>query len=190
MAKVFSSKDQWYVIHVFSGHEQKVRSRILNLAQEEGLEDYIFDVLVPMENVSEIKAGKRKQFKRNFYPGYIIVNMYLLNEKNEVVDITWNFIKRIEGVIRFAGTKGYPSPMSEKDVNSVKAQTKEGAESIRPMVEFKIGDTVNIDSGAFKGELGEVEQVDSENGKLKVSVTMFGRSTLVELEYWEVSIST
>ena len=188
--KILAPRDQWYVIHVFSGHEQKIRTRILNLVEQEELQDYIFDILVPTENISEIKGGEKKQFKRKFYPGYIIINMYLLDEKNKVIDITWNSLKRIEGVIGFAGTKGPPSPISENDIASIKAQAKEGEETTRPVVEFKKGDAVNIESGAFKGELGQVDDVDSERGRLKISVTMFGRSTLVELEYWEVSPAT
>jgi transcriptional antiterminator NusG len=177
---------QWYVVHVLSGQEQKVAKRIRALIEQEELKDKIFEVLVPTEMVSEIRRGKKTETKRKFYPGYIIVNMALLTPDNGLVEETWYFIKEMEGVIGFAGTKDRPIPMRQREVDSMLAQIKEREDSVRPAISFEVGDTVKVADGPFESQNGIVEEIDEEKGKLRVAVTIFGRSTPVELEFWQV----
>jgi len=177
---------QWYVVHVLSGQEQKVRDRILRQVETEEMGDRVFEVLVPMEMVSEVRKGRKTETKRKFFPGYIIVNMNLLTEDNQLVEETWYFIKEMEGVIGFAGTKDRPIPMREREVDGMLAQIKEREESVRPAITFEVGDTVKIADGPFESQTGVVEEIDPEKGKLRVAVTIFGRSNPVELEYWQV----
>ncbi len=177
---------QWYVVHVLSGQEQKVAKRIRALTEQEERKDKIYEVLVPTEMVSEVRRGKKTETKRKFYPGYIIVNMNLLTEDNSLVEDTWYFIKEMEGVIGFAGTKDRPIPMRQREVESMLAQIKEREDSVRPAISFEVGDTVKVADGPFESQNGIVEELDEEKGKLRVAVTIFGRSTPVELEFWQV----
>ena len=179
-------KNQWYVVQVLSGQEQRVRDRIYRQAESEGMTEYIHEVLVPTEMVSEIRRGKKTETKRKFFPGYIIVNMNLLTEENQLVEKTWFFIKEMEGVIGFAGTKDKPMPMRPREVEAMLSQIKEREENVRPAISFEVGDTVKVADGPFQSQNGIVEEIDPERGKLRVSVTIFGRSTPVELEYWQV----
>ncbi len=174
------------MVHVLSGQEQKVAKRIRALTEQEELKDKIYEVLVPTEMVSEVRRGKKTETKRKFYPGYIIVNMSLLTEDNGLVEDTWYFIKEMEGVIGFAGTKDRPSPMRQREVEGMLAQIKEREDSVRPAISFEVGDTVKVADGPFESQNGVVEEIDEEKGKLRVAVTIFGRSTPVELEFWQV----
>jgi len=179
-------RSQWYVVQVLSGQEQKVRDRIKRQAEAEEMTEYIHEVLVPTEMVSEIRRGKKTETKRKFFPGYIIVNMNLLTEDGQLVEKTWYFIKEMDGVIGFAGTKDRPIPMRPKEVEGMLAQIKEREENVRPAISFEVGDVVKVADGPFQSQNGVVEEIDPERGKLRVSVTIFGRSTPVELEYWQV----
>ena len=181
-----SPENQWYVVHVLSGQEGRVRDRILRQREAEEMGDYIYEVLVPTEMVSEIRRGKKTSTKRKFFPGYIIVNMNLLTPDNQLVEKTWYFIKEMEGVIGFAGTKDRPIPMRQSEVDGMLSQIKEREEHARPAISFEVGDTVKVADGPFQSQNGIVEEIDPERGKLRVSVTIFGRSTPVELEYWQV----
>lgn len=181
-----SPENQWYVVHVLSGQEGRVKERILRQRESEEMGDYIFEVLVPTEMVSEIRRGKKTSTKRKFFPGYIIVNMNLLTPDNQLVERTWYFIKEMEGVIGFAGTKDRPIPMRQSEVDAMLSQIKEREEHARPAISFEVGDTVKVADGPFQSQNGIVEEIDPERGKLRVAVTIFGRSTPVELEYWQV----
>jgi transcription termination/antitermination protein NusG len=180
-------REQWYVVHVLSGQENKVRDNMTKRIKSEEMADYVFEVLVPTERVSEVKKGKKTESKRKFYPGYIIVNMWLLEENAKLVDRTWYFIKDTAGVINFAGTKNsLPIPMRPKEVEQMLGQIREREDEARPKIEFEVGDTVKVADGPFESQTGTVEEIDPERGKLRVSVSIFGRSTPVELEYWQV----
>ena len=163
-----------------------MKERILRQRESEEMGEYIYEVLVPTEMVSEIRRGKKTSTKRKFFPGYIIVNMNLLTPDNQLVERTWYFIKEMEGVIGFAGTKDRPAPMRPREVEAMLSQIKEREESVRPAISFEVGDTVKVADGPFQSQNGIVEEIDPERGKLRVSVTIFGRSTPVELEYWQV----
>lgn len=186
MSESNSFRDQWYVVQVLSGQEGKVRDRIARTAEAEGMTEYIREVLVPTEMVSEIRRGKKTEMKKKFFPGYIIVNMNLATEDNQLVEKTWFFIKEMDGVIGFAGTKDRPAPMRPREVEAMLSQIQERQETARPSISFEVGDTVKVADGPFQSQNGVVEEIDPERGKLRVSVTIFGRSTPVELEYWQV----
>jgi len=141
---------------------------------------------LPTERVSEIKKGKKSETTRKFFPGYLIVNMHLLDENNQLVGRTWYFIRETPGVIGFAGTKDKPIPMRQSEVDSMLAQMKEREEKVKPKVSFEVGETVKVADGPFQNQNGIVEEIDPERGKLRVSVTIFGRATPVDLEYWQV----
>lgn len=180
-------KDQWYVVHVLSGQEQKVKARIERLVESEELGDRIFEVLVPTELVSEVRAGKKTEQKKKFFPGYVIINMHLLETATEVVEETWVFMQELDGSIGFAGAKNLPVPMRQREVDSMLGQIEEREGAVRPSIEFEVGDTVKVSDGPFESQTGVVEEIDPERGKLRVAVTIFGRSTPVELEYWQVA---
>ncbi len=186
MSRVPEPTKQWFVVHVLSGQEQRVRKRILHQAEREELGDLIYEVLLPTETGSEIWWGKKTETKRKFFPGYLIINMHLLEEDGGLVDKIWYFIKEMDGVIGFAGTKDKPVPMRRKEVEAMLAQIEEREESVRPAISFEVGDTVKVADGPFQSQNGVVEEIDPERGKLRVAVTIFGRSTPVELEYWQV----
>ncbi len=166
---------------------EKLKFRIK--AEEMG--DHIFQVLMPTEMVAEVKRGKKTESKRKFFPGYLIINMWLLKQgetgATELVDKTWYFIQETDGVIGFAGTRDKPLPMRPKEVEQLLAQIEEREEGARPKVLFEVGDEVRVADGPFESQTGYVEEIDLERGKLRVSVNIFGRSTPVELEFWQVT---
>ena len=141
MAQTLAAKDQWYVVHVLSGQENKVRENIVKRVKTEEMGDLVYDVLLPTERVSEIKKGKKTETTRKFFPGYLIVNMHLLDENNQLVGRTWYFIRNTPGVIGFAGTKDKPIPMRQSEVESMLAQMKEREEKVKPKVSFEVGET-------------------------------------------------
>ena len=159
--------------------------------KQEEMSDIIFEVLLPMERVSEVKKdaqgkGKRSESRRKFFPGYLLINMHMLNENGSVVERAWYFIKETQGVINFAGTRDKPTPMRPKEVEQTLYQIRESSDNVKPKVSFDVGDQVRINDGAFESQIGSVEEIDPEQGKLRVSVNIFGRSTPVDLEYWQV----
>lgn len=188
MAKIPPANDQWYVIQVLSGQETKVRDSMERRIQTEEMGDCIFEVLVPQERVSEVRGGQKREANRKFYPGYIIVNMHLLQEDHTLVDRTWYFIQETDGVINFAGTKGHPMPMPKHEVDSMLAQIKEREGSVKPAIIHEVGDSVVVSDGPFQGQAGVIAEINEEKGEMMVSVNIFGRETLVPLEYWQVEL--
>jgi transcriptional antiterminator NusG len=186
MSATIAPKDQWYVVHVLSGQENKVQESIRRRVKSEEMSDVIFDVLIPTERVSEIKRGKRTETTRKLLPGYLILNMHLLDEEGKLVDRAWYFIKETPGVIGFAGPKDKPVPMRPVEVESILAQMRDREDKVKPKLSFEVGETVKVADGPFQNQNGIVEEIDPERGKLRVSVSIFGRSTPVELEYWQV----
>ncbi len=182
----YSPKDQWFVVHVLSGQEQKVFDNLKRRIKAEEMGDYVYDVLLPTERVSEIKRGKKTETTRKFFPGYLIMNMHLLTETGDLVDRSWYFVKDTPGVLGFAGAKDKPIPMRDDEVRSMLAQVQEREEKVKPKVIFEVGETVKVADGPFQNQSGTVEEIDPERGRLIVSVTVFGRPNPVELEYWQV----
>jgi transcriptional antiterminator NusG len=179
-------RDQWYVVQVLSGQEQKVHDNMLRRIETEEVSDVIYEVLLPMENVSEVKRGEKRETKRKFFPGYVIVNMHLMNDDGSLVDRAWYFIQETAGVINFAGSKTKPMPMKASEVQSLLAQIKQGQEGTNYAVQFEVGETIKVADGPFESQNGIVEEVDLAKGKLRVTVNMFGRPTPVDLEFWQV----
>tara|TARA_R110000850_G_scaffold7548_8_gene27388 strand:+ start:3450 stop:4019 length:570 start_codon:yes stop_codon:yes gene_type:complete len=188
MPTIPAPKDQWYVIHVLSGQELKVRRSMERRMESEEMSDLVYEVLVPQERISEVKSGEKREASRKFFPGYIIVNMHLLHDDNTLVDRTWYFVQETDGVINFAGTKDRPMPMPAHEVDGMLAQIKEREGSVIPAISYEIKDTVIVSDGPFQGQTGIIAEVNEEKGELMVSVNIFGRETLVPLEYWQVEI--
>ncbi len=176
---------QWFVLHTLSGQEFKVQENILRRIQLEEMEDFIGDVLIPTEKVSEVKQGKRSTISRKFFPGYVLINICLYDEERRIVDKSWYFIQETTGIIGFVGGER-PIPLKKDEVDSILNQIQEKKEKVKPKVAFEPGETVKITDGPFLNFNGVVEEVDPDRGRLKISVSIFGRSAPVELEYWQV----
>lgn len=170
---------RWYVVHVYSGFEKKIAQQVKEQAAQQGLADLVDDVLVPAEDVVEVRRGQKVNAERKFFPGYVLVNM-------EMTDQTWHLIKDTPKVTGFLGSKTRPTPISAAEAERIIKQSAEGVERARPAVLFEIGEQVRVADGPFTSFNGTVEDVDEEKGRLKVSVSIFGRSTPVELEYSQV----
>ena len=183
-----TSEFQWFVIHTLSGQEQKVKENIERRVKVEEVGDLIKEVLIPTEKVAEVRKGKKTTSTRKFYPGYILVHMKLLDEKNQLVERSWYFIRDTPGIIGFIGGDR-PVPLKPDEVDSILAQIEERQEKVTPKVAFETGETVKVTDGPFQNFTGVIEEVDPTRGKLKISVSIFGRSTPVELEYWQVERS-
>lgn len=170
---------RWYIIHVYSGFEKKVMQSIREQAQQQGLMHQFEEILVPMEEVVEVKRGKKVPAERKFFPGYVLVKM-------ELNDETWHLVRNTAKVTGFLGPGGKPSPIPEGEAERILRQMQEGIEHPRPLVTFVSGDQVRVSDGPFSSFSGIVEEVDDGKGRLKVSVSIFGRATPVELEYSQV----
>jgi len=176
---------QWYALHVLSGQEKKVKESLERRSKTEEMGDLIREVVIPTERVSEVKRGKKIESERKLHPGYVYINMYLRDEEKKLVERTWYFVRETNGVIGFADGDN-PQPIRPSEVETMLGQMREREEKVLPKVAFSIGDKVKVGDGPFQNQEGLIEGVDMERGKLKVSVNMFGRSTSLELEYWQV----
>ena len=176
---------QWFVLHTLSGHEYKVQSNITSRVKQEELEDVIGEVLIPTEQVSEVKQGKKTTAKRKFFPGYILIFISLYDDDNGFNERAWYFIQNTPSVIGFLGGER-PVPLSDDEVERIVNQIEDKKETVKPKVMFEPGETVKINDGPFLNFSGLIEEVDPERGKLKISVSIFGRFAPVELEYWQV----
>lgn len=181
-------KKDWYVLHTLTGQEYKVQESIRRRAKLEEMEEFIGEVVIPTEKVSEVKKGVKSTSTRKFFPGYVLVNMALYDENRELRDKAWYFVRETQGIIGFVGGDR-PVPLKQSEVDVIFHQVEEKKESVKPKVVFEPGETVKINDGPFLNFSGVVEEIDPERGKLKVSVAIFGRSAPVELEYWQVERS-
>jgi len=178
-------KFQWFALHVLAGKEQKVRDSINRRLKIDEMEPYIREVLLPMEKVVEVRGGKKTVTNRKLHPGYLYVEMALLDENRRLLEKPWYFIKGIDGVIGFIGGER-PAEVDVEEINIIKAAVSDSEDVEKPKVNFEVGETVKINDGPFLNFSGVIEEIDPEKGKLKVTVDIFGRKTPVELEYWQV----
>jgi transcriptional antiterminator NusG len=178
-------KSQWFVIHTLAGQEQRVKDSIEKRLKAEEMGEYINEVLVPMEKVAEVRSGKKTVTTRKLYPGYVFIDMVLLDENQRLIERPWYFIRDTQGIIGFVGGDR-PTPASPEEVAMIKAQISESEDHEKPKVNYEVGETVKINDGPFLNFSGVIEEIDPERGKLKVTVNIFGRNTPVELEYWQV----
>lgn len=170
---------RWYVINVYSGSEKKVAESIREQAILKKMEDKILEVLVPTEEVVELKKGAKVNSERKFFPGYVLVKMVMSDE-------CWHVVRNTPRVSGFLGSRNKPQPISEAEAQRIIKQMTEGVERPRTAVDFEVGEQVRVNDGPFASFIGFVEEVDEEKMRLKVSVSIFGRSTPVELEFGQV----
>ncbi|QJE73653.1 transcription termination/antitermination protein NusG [Aerophototrophica crusticola] len=170
---------RWYVVHVYSGFEKKVAQAIREKAAQKGLEEKFEEILVPTEEVVEVRRGAKINSERKFFPGYVLVKM-------ELQDETWHLVKNAPKVTGFLGGGGKPQAISEAEAMRILNQVKEGVERPKPTITFEVGEQVRVTDGPFTSFTGLVEEVDEDKSRVKVAVSIFGRATPVELEYTQV----
>jgi len=173
---------RWYVVNTHSGFEKKVSQVIKEQAERKGLADHFSQVLVPMEEVIEVRRGKKVNAERKFFPGYILINM-------DMTDDTWHLVKDTPKVSGFLGSSGKPAPISDAEASAILNQVQEGVDKPKRSIVYQIGETVKVADGPFASFNGVVEDIDEEKERLKIAVSIFGRSTLVELGYGQVEKS-
>ena len=171
---------RWYVVHAYSGFEQQVKRLLQERIRRSGLEESFGEVLVPTEEVVEMRAGQRRRSDRKFFPGYVLVNMTM-------DDATWHLVKSVPKVMGFiGGSSDRPAPISDREANEILQRVQEGVEKPRPKVLFEPGEVIRVVDGPFKDFSGSVEEVNYEKSRLRLEVSIFGRSTPVELEFSQV----
>ena len=169
---------KWYVVHVYSGFEKKVSDFIKQQAEKRGLQDKVEEILVPMENVISVKNGAKVESERKFFPGYILIKM-------EMTDETWHLVNSTPKTTGFLGGKK-PTPITEAEANRILNQVQEGVEHVKSSVTYEVGEQVQVIDGPFASFVGTVEGVEADKERLKVSVSIFGRATPVDLDYGQV----
>jgi transcriptional antiterminator NusG len=174
---------RWYVVHAYSGYENHVKRSLEEAVRRAGMDDQFGEILVPTEEVVEMRGGQQRRSERKFFPGYVLVQM-------EMSDDTWHLVKSVPRVMGFIGGTGdRPAPISDREADAILLRVQEGTEKPRPKVLFEPGEVVRVTDGPFNDFTGVVEDVDYEKSRLKVSVLIFGRSTPVELEFGQVEKS-
>lgn len=168
-----SENANWYVVHTYSGHENKVKANIEKIVENRGMEDVILEVSVPTEEIVEVKNGKKKSRQKKIFPGYVIIKMFMTDE-------SWYVVRNTRGVTGFVGPGSKPIPLTDEEVN------KMGIEKKTIVVDFEVNDTIRVISGPFKTFVGHIEDIYVEKQSLKVRISMFGRETPVELEFSQV----
>lgn len=170
---------RWYIIHAYSGFEKKVAQSIKEQAAQHNLTHMIQEVVVPTEEVVEVRRGKKMNAERKFFPGYVLIKM-------ELTDETWHLVKTTQKVTGFLGGNGRPQPISDAEAESIFRQVREGIEHPKNSIVYEVGESVKVTEGPFESFVGVVEEVDSEKNRVKVAVSIFGRATPVELEFTQV----
>ncbi|NYB74253.1 MULTISPECIES: transcription termination/antitermination protein NusG [Sedimentibacter] len=168
-----SQGSRWYVVHTYSGHENKVKANIEKLVENREMQDIIFEVRVPVEEVAEVKNGKKKIKERKMFPSYVIIKMIMTDE-------SWYLVRNTRGVTGFVGPGSKPVPLSDEEVKAL------GVVERLPVIELAPGDTIKVKEGPFEDFIGAVESISQEKRKIKAFVSMFGRETLIELDYDQI----
>ncbi len=180
---------QWFAVHTLSGKEGKVKQYIEKFKKVEELDDDIIEVLLPTETVSEVKRGKKMSTVRKLMPGYVFVQMKLYDEEGKLLNKPWYFVRETTGVIGFVGGDR-PVPLQDSDISDIRDRIEAASGKEVPKVQYETGEEVKITDGPFLNLTGRIDEIDPTRGKLKVSVSIFGRFTPVELEYWQVERAT
>ncbi len=171
---------RWYIVHAYSNFEDKVAEAIRDTAEQNGLSEHFEEILVPKDTVIEVRRNKKVEVPRKNFPGYVLVKM-------EMTDAAYHLVKDTARVVGFLGDSGKPQPVPQREIDRIMDVAEESAERARPTIMFEVGEEVKVIDGPFESFSGNVEDVDHENARLKVSVSIFGRSTPVELEYAQVA---
>ncbi len=179
------SDPHWFAVQTLSNKEGKAKQYLDKFIAIEEMEDYVFEVLMPTETVTEVKSGKKKTITRKFYPGYIFVKMRLYDDDGKLLQKPWYFVREAQGVIKFVGGDR-PTPLKKSEIDRIINQVEEAEGKEKPKIQYEIGEMVKVIDGPFMNLVGKIEEIDPDKGKLKVSVSIFGRFTPVELEYWQV----
>jgi len=172
-------EQKWYVVHTQTGSEEKAKAGLKSKLATTILKQYVSEIVVPTEQVSEIRGGKKRITERKFFPGYILMKMEMNKE-------SWYLVKSTPGITGFIGPGKKPTPISQEEVDSILKRTEDTETKPTPKIIFEIGEAIRISQGPFANFNGQVMEIHPERGKLKVSVSIFGRATLVELEYWQI----
>ena len=170
---------QWYILHTLSGAEDKAKTNLEARIKAHGHQELIDKVIIPKEQITEVKLGKKRTLERKFFPGYILTHM-------EMNDDTWLFVRRTPGITAFIGPRRKPSPISQEEVDRILTKAEESKAKPAPKVTFEKGEGIRVIEGPFINFNGVIEQINLDKGKLKVNVSIFGRTTPVELEFWQV----
>lgn len=173
---------RWYVVNVYSGLEERIRQQILEQAERAGLSSSFEEILVPMEKVIELKKGEKQETSKQFFPGYVLVKM-------ELTDETWHLVRSIPRVSGFLGANGKPQPISATEVERIVKKVEDSANNSRQAITYEIGDTVTVCDGPFASFQGVIDEVDREKERVKVAVSIFGRSTNVDLGFAQIEKS-
>lgn len=168
-----SEEVKWYVIHTYSGYENKVKANLEKIIDNRGMQDYFIDIVIPMEEQIEIKDGKKKTTLKKVFPGYVLIKMVMTDE-------TWHLVRNIRGVTGFVGPLSRPVPLTDEEVKAM------GVEEFQTVVDYEIGDSVRVVSGPLENFIGTVDEINLERRKVRVTVSMFGRETPVELELAQI----
>ncbi|MEO0797103.1 MAG: transcription termination/antitermination protein NusG [Verrucomicrobiota bacterium] len=179
------SEIQWYAVQTLSNQEAKVKRYLDKFIEVEEMGDYIKEVLMPTETVTEVKSGKKYTKQRKLYPGYVFIHMRMYDDNSKVLQKPWYFVRGVQGIIGFIGGDN-PVPLKQDEINRILDQVKQAEGQEKPKVEYEVGEEVKITDGPFLNLTGRIDEIDPERGKLKVSVSIFGRFTPVELEYWQI----
>ncbi|MCJ8331417.1 MAG: transcription termination/antitermination factor NusG [Lentisphaeria bacterium] len=182
--KLVEDRGEWFFVQTLSGHEMKAKKSIDKRMVLENVHDRLYQVVIPMETRTEIKQGEKKIVKKKYFPGYILIIADLYKEGRQMDERLWSFIKETPGVTGFINDQ--PFPLSNEEMLNIKDMMREDAETERPKIDFVVGEMVKVKEGAFENFEGKIEEIDHDHGKLKLSVSIFGRSTPVELGYWQV----
>ena len=169
----YSESLRWYVVHTYSGYENKVKAILDKIIENRGLQDQIIEVIVPMEEQIEIKDGKRKTSLKKVFPGYVLVKMYMNDD-------TWYVVRNVRGVTGFVGPGAKPEPLTDEEIMNM------GIEEFEIVVDFEVGDNIKVMSGPLKDFIGVIEEINMEKRKVRVLVSMFGRETPAELEFTQI----
>lgn len=176
---------RWYALQTLSNMEGKVKRYLDKFISIEEMEEYVLEVLMPTENVTEVKNGKKMNKVRKLYPGYVFIHMRLYDDEGKILQKPWYFVRGVQGIIGFIGGER-PSPLKQDEVDRILAVVSEAEGKEVPKIQYEVGEEVKITDGPFLNLTGRIDEIDPERGKLKVSVSIFGRFTPVELEYWQV----